>query len=41
MARVNVLDPETTKRWSGRLLKKVNEGLGIVPNMFKALGSSE
>lgn len=41
MARVNVLDPETTKGWSGRLLKKVHEGLGVVPNMFKAMGNSE
>lgn len=41
MARVNVLDPETTKGWSGRLLKKVGEGLGLVPNMFKAMGNSE
>ncbi len=41
MARLEVLDPETTKGWTGRLLKKVGEGLGIVPNMFKAMGSSE
>jgi uncharacterized peroxidase-related enzyme len=41
MARVNVLDAETTKGWAGRLLKKVGEGLGVVPNMFKAMGNSE
>jgi uncharacterized peroxidase-related enzyme len=41
MARLNVLDPETTKGWAGRLLKKVEEGLGVVPNMFKAMGNSE
>jgi len=40
MARLNVLDPETTKGWTGRLLKKVQEGLGVVPNMFKAMGNS-
>jgi uncharacterized peroxidase-related enzyme len=41
MARLNVLDPESTKGWAGRLLKKVEEGLGVVPNMFKAMGNSE
>lgn len=41
MARLNVLDPETTKGWAGRLLTKVHEGLGVVPNMFKAMGNSE
>ena len=41
MARLKVLDPESTKGWSWRLLKKVQEGLGIVPNMFKVMGSSE
>ena len=41
MARLNVLDPESTRGWTGRLLKKVNEGLGVVPNMFKAMGNSE
>lgn len=40
MARLNVLDPETTKGWSGRLLKKVGEGSGVIPNMFRALGNS-
>ncbi len=41
MPRLNVLDPETTKGWTGRLLRKVEEGLGVVPNMFKAMGNSE
>lgn len=40
MPRLNQLDPETTKGWTGRLLKKVNEALGVVPNMFKSMGNS-
>jgi uncharacterized peroxidase-related enzyme len=40
VARLNMLDPETTKGWNGRLLKKVAESLGAVPNMFKAMGNS-
>jgi uncharacterized peroxidase-related enzyme len=35
-----MLDPGSTKGWSGRLLKKVAESLGAVPNMFKAMGNS-
>jgi uncharacterized peroxidase-related enzyme len=41
MARIKMLDPETTKGWAGRLLTKVQEGLGVVPNMFKAMANSE
>ena len=40
MARMTVLDPETSKGWAGRLLKKVGEASGKIPNMFRALGSS-
>ncbi len=40
MARMTVLDPETSKGWAGRLLKKVGEASGKIPNMFRAMGSS-
>jgi uncharacterized peroxidase-related enzyme len=41
MPRLQVHDPETTKGWSGRLLKKVAEQRGVVPNMMKAMANSE
>jgi uncharacterized peroxidase-related enzyme len=40
MPRLKVWDPETTKGWRGRLLKKVGEASGKVPNMFRSLGNS-
>jgi AhpD family alkylhydroperoxidase len=39
--RLKVNEPDTTKGWAGRLLRKVGEARGgTVPNMFKVMANS-
>jgi len=40
MPRIKQLDVVETKGWTGRLFKKVKEGMGLVPNMFCCMGNS-
>lgn len=40
MPRLRQLDPEQADSWTRKLFKKVEESLGVVPNMFKCMGNS-
>jgi len=41
MPRIRQLDPEDADAWTKRLFRKVEESLGVVPNMFKCMGNSD
>jgi uncharacterized peroxidase-related enzyme len=41
MPRLKQLEVEEAKSWTRKLFGKVNDSLGLVPNMFKCMGNSD
>lgn len=41
MPRIKQLDPKEADAWTRRLFRKVEESLGVIPNMFKCMGNSD
>lgn len=41
MPRIKQLDPKEADAWTRKLFRKVEESLGLVPNMFKCMGNSD
>lgn len=41
MPRIKQIDPMEANVWTRRLFRKLEEGLGVLPNMFKCMGNSD
>jgi len=41
MPRLKQLEPQDSDAWTRKLFRKVEESLGLLPNMFKCMGNSD